>query len=406
VTSETGASVDALSDLTLEKYPSGPLTKRLVGREIEIPLVDAEGEAASVAALWPALLNLPGSRVVHDEDTELIEGVQRPYGFVSVEFGCGVVEVALNPEADLAALERAAEVALAELRAAAEPNGARLLGLGMQPRAATSREQMTPKRRYLKLLDQLGERVLCWTGTAADQVHVDVSREELLPALNAVNGFAGAIIALSANSPLRDGRPAPAQAIREHLAANVFSEPHRWGATPRHFESLEEYVAHVLSFAPVEEPDPGLREWERFVELDHLVWPNGRAVFRFGTVEVRPACQQPFDSFWVPAALGLGLVANATEADAWLAERGEWEQLLGYRERAIAAGLGAEEPWPGFLRGALELAEAGLQRRGAGEERYLADAWERLERQRSPADEALEIVEKEGFDGLVRARGL
>ncbi|HET7120432.1 MAG TPA: glutamate-cysteine ligase family protein [Solirubrobacterales bacterium] len=406
MTSQTGASVDALSDLTLEKYPSGPLSKRLVGREIEIPLVDEQGEAASVAALWPALLDLPDSRVVHDEDTDLVEGVQRPYGFVSVEFGRGVVEVALNPEPDLAALERSAEVALAELRAAAEPSGARLLGLGMQPRAATSREEMTPKRRYLKLLDQLGERALCWTGTAADQVHVDVSREELLPALNAVNGFAGAIIALSANSPLRHGRPAAAQATREHLAANVFTEPHRWGATPRRLESLEEYVAYVLSFAPIEEPDAGLGEWERFVELDHLVWPNGRAVFRFGTVEVRPACQQPFDSFWVPSALGLGLVANAAEADAWLAERGEWEQLLAYRERAIAAGLAAEEPWPGFVRGALELAEAGLRRRGAGEERFLADAWERLERRRSPADEALELVEKEGFDGLVRARGL
>lgn len=400
------AAVEQLSDQILQHYPSGPLRERRVGREIEIPLVDESGEAAAVAELWPALAALPGSTVVRDDDPELVVGVERPHGLVSVEFGRGVVEVALNPAPDLGSLERAAETALAELRAAAAPSGARLLGLGMQPLAPTAVDQMTPKRRYLKLLDQIGPAALCWTGTAADQIHVDVAREELLAALNVVNGLAGALIALAANSPLRDGRPAPVQAVREHLAGGVFPQPHRWGATPRRFASLEEYVAYVLSYSPIEEPAPGLDDWTRFVELDHVVWPNGRAVFRFGTVEVRPACQQPFDSFWAASAFGLGLIANAAEADAWLAASAEWDQLLAYRERAIAAGLGAEEPFPGFLRRTLELAEAGLRGRGAGEEAHLADAWERLERRRSPADEALEIFNREGIGGLVRARGI
>jgi gamma-glutamylcysteine synthetase len=405
VSSQTTA-VEQLSDQILQHYPSDPPAPRTVGREIEIPLVDAHGEAAAVEELWPGLAELPGSTVVHDDDPDLVVGVERPYGLVSVEFGRGVIEVALEPADDLNELERATETALAELQAAAAPSGARLLGLGMQPLAPTSIEQMTPKRRYLKLLEQVGPAALCWTGTAADQVHVDVSRAELLPALNVVNGFAGALIAIGANSPLRDGRPAPAQALREQLAAAVFPDPHRWGATPRRLANLEEYVAYILSFPPLAEPDPGLDQWARFAERDHVVWPNGRAVFRFGTVEVRPACQQPFDSFWTASAFGLGLVSNAAAADAWLLERAEWEDLLAYRERAITSGVRAEEPFPRFLHAALELAEAGLRSRGAGEERFLADAWERLERGRSPADDALEIFTEKGIDGLVAARGI
>ena len=402
----TAAAEARLTASLASHYPETVSSPRRIGREIEIPVVDSEGLASEVAGLWPALLDLPGSIAVHDEDTTLLVGVERPYGLVSVEFGRGVIEVALRPENDLPQLQASADIALAELRAAALPAGAHLLGLGLQPRTTATPAQMTPKKRYWSLVDAVGPPALRWTGTAADQVHIDVARDELIPALNVVNGLAGALIAISANSPFYAGRASSTVAGREAQAMSIFDQPHRWGATPDRLSSIEDYVRYVLSFPPIGPTPDGDDDWERFVALDHLVWPNGRAVFRFGTVEVRPACQQPFSSFWAPSAISLGLVENAPLIDAWLKDRVEWEQLLDYRMRAIRKGLRAEQPFPGFLREVLELAEAGLTQRGLGEESYMEDAWERLERGRCPADDALDLVAAQGFDGLVRARSL
>lgn len=402
-----GGSIEEIGQRILEHYPVSTPAPRRIGREIELPLVDREGWAGEVGALWPEMLELPGSTPHYDNEGELLTGVERPYGLVAVEFGRGVVEIALDPADGLQELQTQADLALAELKESAGRAGLFPLGVGMQPRSAGTMRQLTPKRRYVQFVESVGPRLLRCTGSAADQVHVDVGREELLAALNVINGLAGAVVAIAANSPLYAGRPGRARACREAYIGAVFDEPHRWGSTPRRFESIEDYVGFVTSFKPLWPPDESVSAWEQFVELDHYVMPSGRAVFRFGTVEVRPACQQPFDSFWAPAAMGLGLVANVRAADEWLIDSGvSWAELLGYRARAVTHGIRAKEPFDGFLAQVLSLAQEGLVARGLGEETYLEDAWSRLERRQSPADEVMDLLSKEGIDGIIRARCL
>jgi gamma-glutamylcysteine synthetase len=405
---DLNGSIDEITEQLLGHYPARPKSPRRIGREIEVPVVDPDGRAADVAVLWPSLLELSGSAAHHDDGVggkPFVSGVERPYGLVTVEFGRSILEVALEPADGLGELRRSAGVALEELAAVARAHGLLLIGMGMQPRSAATKRQLTPKERYVDLVESVGPLMLRATGSAADQVHVDVARSELLAALNSVNGLAGAVIALSANSPLHAGRHARGLASREAYLAEAFHDPNRWGSTPERFAGIDGYVRHLVSFRPLQTAGEASTPWEQFEERNRYVFPSGRAVFRYGTVEVRPACQQPFDSFWVPAALGLGIVANAAAADEWLEASGaSWAALMAYRKRAVKQGLQAREPFEGFLEGVLGLAQEGLVNRGQGEEEFLTDAWDRLAARRTPADEIIDLLSEQGMEGVIRAR--
>jgi gamma-glutamylcysteine synthetase len=151
---------------------------------------------------------------------------------------------------------------------------------------------------------------------------------------------------------------------------------------------------------------PDLEEW---LYHEHYVWPSARPRARLGTLEVRPACQQPRASF-AAAALGLGLVESNEDVGTYLDEAfpgpAGWRRLLAYRHRAVHAGMGAAEPAPGFLATVVDLAGAGLARRGLGEGPMLDPIRERLARRRGPADEAWRLRENGGIEALVAAFAL
>lgn len=49
-------------------------------------------------------------------------------------------------------------------------------------------------------------------------------------------------------------------------------------------------------------------DWESFTVHDHYIWNSARPRTEQRTVEMRPACQQPWDEHMVVSALCLGLV--------------------------------------------------------------------------------------------------
>jgi hypothetical protein len=65
--------------------------------------------------------------------------------------------------------------------------------------------------------------------------------------------------------------------------------------------------------------------------------------------------------------------------------------------------MGAAEPAPGFLATVVDLAGAGLSRRGLGEGPMLDPIHERLARRRGPADEAWGLRASGGIEALVQA---
>jgi gamma-glutamylcysteine synthetase len=422
--SSLDGAVRELASGFAERFPDRAPAPATVGREAELLLVDADGRAGDCARLWPRLLEA-GGRPAYDE-SGLLVGLHTERWFCLAEVGRGTIEIGVGPGMSLLELSGALGEALETIVPAADSIGCRVLGFGTQPRTPLGRSLLTPKARYEALVRAVGVGWLRWTVTASDQVHVAVNRHQIVPAMNAINACSGAIIALTANSSVLGGRSGANASGREALCALVSGEPMRCGAVPRRFADLEDYVRWTIGFRALVLPDgvggfrlpgmpyaelirgrdPDLEEW---LFHEHYIWPSARPRARLGTLEVRPACQQPGASF-AAAALSVGLVAAADAVGAYVEDRfrgrAGWQRLLSYRRRAVRAGLAGREPAHGFFATLIDLAETGLRDRGLGEERLLDEVRARLERRRGPADEARDVFTRGGVPALVDARAL
>lgn len=418
---QADAALEALAAEFRSRFPERPPEPRTVGREAEFTVVTPDGRAADCARLWPILLeDVPGARPLLDQPapdgSRLLIGVETDRWFCVAEVGRGTVEVGVGPRTSLPELDRDLAAALGPLLGAAARSGYRVLAYGIQPRTTATPSLMTPKRRYLAFLDVVGPTWLRFGLTASDQLQCALGRDELVPAMNAVNAVSGAAIALSANSSVYGGRLGAYASGREGLMRGMVPELHRHGSVPRAFADELDYVRWVAGYRCLVLPDgrggfrfPGVayaelaaREgasFEDFSYHEHYLWPSARPRSRLGTLEVRPACQQPAASSAM-CAFSLGVVEARADVLALAAECG-WDRLLRYRRDAIRHGLRAREPVPGFLGVLLELAAQGLRRRGLGEERALDELWERLQRRRGPGDRSRELLLAGGVERLV-----
>lgn len=425
---------NTLEDITRRFAAGFPLVApslRTVGREAEFPLVRPDGRAADVSRLWPLLLEEGGCSPVYDQGidgSEFLIGVEGDAWSCVIEVGRGTVEVSVGPRPTLHDLARDMEEALRRLQGAVRDAGYHLLGFGIQPRTPASPKLLTPKRRYSALLEAIGPQWLKFCVTAGDQLQVDMGRDDLVRNMNLVNAVSGAIVAFTANSPVYGGRPGRFASGREGLTDNMVGEPYRHGSSPSPYGDLEEYVRFLAdlrclclpegrgeyrvvgtSFAEHLEWEPGMRDpesaYEAFLFHEHYIWPSARPRARIGTLEVRPACQQPPGSTWVPSALGLGLIEAAHEVEDFLETSlgtGYWEDLLRYRRIAVRRGLASPEPVPRFLDTLLDLSRKGLRRRGQGEEAFLDPAQDLLERRLESAARVRGVFELGGPEALLQ----
>lgn len=67
--------------------------------------------------------------------------------------------------------------------------------------------------------------------------------------------------------------------------------------------------------------------WESFTVHDHYIWNSARPRTEQRTVEMRPACQQPWEEHMVVSALCLGLV-EATSAVLQV-----WQDACAFRRK-------------------------------------------------------------------------
>ncbi len=335
-----------------------------------------------------------------------------------VEMGRATAEVVLPPAVDLHELERMSVEGIGRLVRAAASSGTLVLGCGIQPRTPRSRRLMTPKQRYVALLRAVGGAWLHFTTTASDQVQVDVSRNEVMDVVNVLNLLSGPIIALTANSSVYSGRSGRFASGREALLSSLGGDRH--GMTPQWFSSLEEFMAFICgqtcyvlkqdgryvrygrpftSYLATHGPD-----LDAFLIHEHYTWNSARPRSQHGTIEIRPACQQPPDEPLAAAALSLGLVEAHTDAWAFVRDRlgaDPWPAMTAYRQSAVRDGLRAREPVPGLLAGLVDLADAALRRRARGEEQYLNPIRTRLESGILPADRAAMLFREEGVGALI-----
>ncbi len=411
----------------LERFRSGfssrPIPLRKIGREAEYPVVDARGEAFDVSQLWPDLV-APGMNRERAPDGMIVglKGMQFSY---ASEVGKGTIEVITGPRHDLIQLATDHEAGVKRLVNAAAKHGARVLGIGVQPLTLPSLALMTPKHRYAVLHEVLGDPWLTFTATASDQTHVDVSGPEVVAMTNLCNILSPVIIALCANSGVVGGAHAGVTSWRESAMGTIQPEHGRHGmpnlpaeTLAHHMEMLchlphlmdrKDGVATPGDQRPFSEVMRGMEPedlWRAFMVHDHYVWHSARPRSRQGTVEVRCACQQPWDSHMSAAALSLGIVSGAAEiaqyvqdtlgSDAWTIMK-EWHGMV------VRLGLRAPEPRDGFVFGVLERARSALRARGRREAPFIEPLFWRLERKENPAQRFQDLVVEQGLAAALDA---
>jgi gamma-glutamylcysteine synthetase len=145
--------------------------------------------------------------------------------------------------------------------------------------------------------------------------------------------------------------------------------------------------------------------YEAFLFHEHYIWNSARLRVAYGTVEIRPACQQPWDEHMAAAALGVGLIEAGREIYLYVQDalgKDYWSTMRTYHRQAIRSGLAAPQPAPNFLPTIVEMAAEGLRGRGLGEELLLAPIYHRLERNLNPAQRASRVFQSDGISGLLR----
>ncbi len=408
---------------------------RLVGRELEFPLVNQDGTAGDIRRLWPRLIREGHYNPKYDDpkyddpSTEaLIVALHGEDVVYEAEVGLGTVELLTPACEDLFQLEAAVKRGLAPLVRAAEAEGMHVLGFGIQPRTPRSAKLMTPKKRYGALLNAIGKPWLHFATTTADQLHVDITRDELVPMLNWMNLLSAPLIALVANSSVYAGRAGKFVSGREGLLGTIGT--HRNGMTPRQFDSLADFMTFICAHPcyVLKNADGSLTQYgrpfteylkqrpvrfskadrsdllERYLWHEHYTWNSARARVEHSTIEIRPACQQPPHESMAASALSLGLVEAQPQLAQYITHAlgdDAWRVMLRYRRAVVRDGLRAAEPTRYFLRDVVQFAEDGLRARGRGEEQFLLPIWNRLQERRIPADEARELFLKKGMPALI-----
>ncbi|MBW7882185.1 MAG: hypothetical protein H3C34_06050 [Caldilineaceae bacterium] len=413
-----------LADRFAAGFVAAPAGPRTVGREAEFPVVSATGEAVNVRRLWDALLAGGGLEAEWgagpEGNNDLIVGLRGPDYSYALEVGNGTVEITTRPCHDLFEIHTLMATAVARLVSAAARFSCRVLGYGIQPVSQPALRIMAPKRRYLSLYRAMGKPWLWYTVTAADQLHVSVGRGEMVEMLNFGNLMTPVIIALCANSPVYAAAESPFCSAREGVMAEIRAGEHRHGMIVRPFVDMVDFVREMAqsTYLIVKEGGtiiPSSRPFTTYLEEhgadfpaflfhEHYIWNSARLRAAYGTLELRPACQQPWPEHMAVAALNLGLVEAAPAITTYVrAALGEdyWDQMRRYHAQTIRHGLTAPQPAPDFLLRILALAEEALQARGFGEERLLAPLWRRLERRMNPAQQIRLIFRSDGLAGLL-----
>ncbi len=414
-------AIDALATQFTDAFPAETPRQRTIGREAEYPVVKANGEAADARRLLEQLRATVGLVAHYDTGNDrLIVGVDGDDYKYALEVGVGTIELNTRPCHTLFEVETIMTQAVLPIIHLAARYGWRILGYGIQPVSPPTLGMMAPKQRYQSLYRAMGAEWLWYTVTASDQCHIAIGRPELVPMLNFGNLMAPVLIALCANSPVYAGRLSRFGSAREGHMAEIHANEHRHGMPARPYTNVADYVRTVAQATyliariggeaiPISRPfTEYLQEhgadFPAFLFHEHYIWNSARVRSAYGTIEIRPACQQPWPEHMAAMTLSVGLIEAMPEIDAYVqGALGEdyWNIMRTYHQQAIRFGLAAPQPVPHFLETVVEFATAGLRRRSHGEEVFMAPIRNRLYRRLNPAQRVRQVFAIDGIAGLL-----
>ncbi|CAM9508276.1 unnamed protein product [Heterosigma akashiwo] len=162
-----------------------------------------------------------------------------------LEVGLGVIEMVTAPCPDLHTIKTVHEAGRSMLQTACASLGYHILGYGTQPISGISAELMTPKPRYHKLVELLGEMWYTFEPTASDQAHIDVSKEEIAQVVNVTSLLTPVVVALMANSPVVSGKLTPWLSSREGMMGGIDVESGRHGMPRTAYHDLRDWFEQI-----------------------------------------------------------------------------------------------------------------------------------------------------------------
>lgn len=363
------------------------------------------------------MLERQGYEPVMEGPENVVVALRRGGATLSLEPG-GQLELSGTPVSTAVAAHAENLLHLREVSRAADEVGVGLAAVGFRPFERVDEVPWMPKGRYQVMRRTLGRRgrlaVEMMLQTAAGQVSLDWENEaDCAEKVQVAAKVSPVVVALFANSPLREGRESGFLSYRNRVWTEV--DPARTGYLPEMLDGSfsyrgyvdwalrapllflrrkGEYLSPQLTFGQLLEQGyegkPALlSDW-----VDHLstLFPEVRLK---KVIELRAADCVSAALTGALAAFWLGLLYDpaARRAAARLFRTLTWDEHLSLEEVASREGLGGRLDESSLAELALELvrlARAGLLRQSPGDA-LLLDPLEEVAREgRSPAEQTLE----------------
>ena len=408
--------------LLKEKYLSNMKedSELFVGVELEFPIVETNGNKTNIEVtknLFRTLANLS------DFEVEKIDDDQNPIQLIHCsskdrilfELSYNTIEFAFERARSINEVAKRFEAYLKIIQPILQENNHEIQGHGIHPLWQENDNSPVKIERYKMLMAFLamngtGMKTHSYPSYGAficgNQVQLDVRRDNYIRIINAFNKIEAAKAYLFSNSEFS------AEAWDTKIARDIFWEEslHGYykenvGIYPKDYQSEEEFFNNLARtaiftatregksyyFKPIRAEDyldqkeitaytaDGNEKIIKPVKEDlkqHRSYQFQDLTAR-GTVEFRSVCTQPLETTFAPIAFELGLFVELEKLENYLEDssffKNEEQDYRKLRKKYSKKILSKEEKEAiqSLSKDLLDIAEAGLMKRGYGEEKFL-----------------------------------
>lgn len=408
--------------LLKEKYLSNMKedSELFVGVELEFPIVETNGNKTNIEVtknLFRTLANLSDFEVEkRDDDQNPIQLVHcSSKDRILFELSYNTIEFAFERARSINEVAKRFEDYLKIIQPILQENNHEIQGHGIHPLWQENDNSPVKIERYKMLMAFLamngtGMKTHSYPSYGAficgNQVQLDVRHDNYLRIINAFNKIEAVKAYLFSNSEFT------AEAWNTKIARDIFWEEslHGYykenvGVYPKDYQSEEEFFNNLARTAIFTATREGKSYYFKPVRVkDYLDQKEITAYtadgnekiinpvkedlkqhrsYQFqdltarGTVEFRSVCTQPLETTFAPIAFELGLFVQLEKLENYLEDssffKNEEQDYRKLRKKYSKKILSKEEKEAiqSFSKDLLDLAEAGLMKRGYGEEKFL-----------------------------------
>jgi len=408
--------------LLKEKYLSNMKedSELFVGVELEFPIVETNGNKTNIEVtknLFRILANLS------DFEVEKIDDNQNPIQLIHCsskdrilfELSYNTIEFAFERARSINDVAKRFEAYLKIIQPILQENNHEIQGHGIHPLWQENDNSPVKIERYKMLMAFLamngtGMKTHSYPSYGAficgNQVQLDVRRDNYLRIINAFNKIEAAKAYLFSNSEFS------AEAWDTKIARDIFWEEslHGYykenvGIYPKDYQSEEEFFNNLARTAIFTATREGKSYYFKPIRVEdyldqkeitaYTADGNEKIIkpvkedlkqhrsYQFqdltarGTVEFRSVCTQPLETTFAPIAFELGLFVELEKLENFLEDssffKNEEQDYRKLRKKYSKKILSKEEKEAiqSFSKDLLDIAEAGLMKRGYGEEKFL-----------------------------------